>query len=129
MARTKGVSQRQIHTIRSLSRRGYTANQQYRILQANHIGMRRQKLLGYVREFKNRPARPNVEKYTRIRYRHRPIQFDFGKRVILRGKWKGKNKEIEQRDSGSKLKDFVIREMLKAKHGEGWDFRPQVSSQ
>lgn len=125
MTKTKGVSRRQIRAIKSLSRRGYSANRQYRILRANHMGMRRQKLLGYVREFKGQPARPHAEKYTRIRYRHRPISGVFPKRVILRGKWKGKNKEIEKTDTGRNLKDWVIQQMSK---GE-WDARPQVMSQ
>jgi hypothetical protein len=130
MARTKGASRRQLGIIKSMSRRGYTANQINRTLRTKHVGMRRTKLLGYVREFKNRPARSHVERYTRIRYRHAPsIQINLQKRIILKGRWKGKTKEIEQRDSGGRLKDFVMREMSKARHGDGWDARPQVISE
>lgn len=127
MTRTKGVSQRQIRAIRSLSRRGHSANYINRKLKARHMGMRRTKLLGYVREFKNRPARPHVEKYTRMRYRRRPI-IDFGKRVILRGKWKGKNKEIEKTGEGRDLYGWVKDRMVEAKRREGWDSKPQVMS-
>ncbi|GEM_PF-5214805 len=131
MTKTKGVSQRQIRVIRSCARKGWSANRIQQKLRARHIGMRRQKLLGYVREFKGQPARPNVERYTRIRYRPRPpsAQFTFSKRVILRGRWKGKNKQIEKTERGNVLKDWVIREMSKARHGEDWDSRPQVISQ
>jgi hypothetical protein len=131
LTKTKGVSQRQIKAVRSYARKGWSANRIQQKLRARHMGMRRTKLLGYVREFKGQPARPQVEKYTRMKYRHRPVsvQFTFPKTIILRGKWKGKNKEIKQTDRGYSLKDFVMREMAKAKHGEGWDARPQVISQ
>ena len=128
--RSKGVTQRQLGIIKNMARRGYTANRIDRTLRSKHAGMRRSKLLGYVREFKNRPARSHVEKYTRIRYRHAPVlQLNLQKRIILKERWKGKTKEIEQRDSGSKLKDFVMREMSKASHGDGWDSRPNVTSE
>lgn len=48
---------------------------------------------------------------------------------MLKGRWKGEKKEVKQTETGLKLKDFVMREMSKAKHGDGWDARPQVISE
>jgi len=93
--------------------------------------MRRQKLLGYVREFKGQPSRPHVEKYTRTRYRRKPsVGFPqvFPKRVILRGRWKGKTKEIEKTGEGRDLYGWVKDNMIEAKRREGWDSKPQVMS-
>lgn len=52
----------------------------------------------------------------------------FSKKVILRGKWKGETKQIEKTEKGYVLKNWVIEQMGKARHGEGWDARPQVIS-
>lgn len=67
--RPRGVSRQQVDLIRYYSQRGYSANRIQRILQSRHIGMKRQILLRYVREFKGKPLKPSTEKYIPIKYR------------------------------------------------------------
>jgi hypothetical protein len=130
MARTKGVTPRQIAIIRNMSRRGYGANKINRTLRAKHIGMRRTKLLTYVREFKGRSPKPHPERYVRVRYRKTTVPIlQPQKTVILRGTWKHEKKVMQKTERGNVLKDWVIEQMSKAKNHDGWDMRPQVTSE
>lgn len=52
----------------------------------------------------------------------------FRKKVILRGEWKGKLKQIEKTERGAVLKNWVIQQIGDARRGEGWDAKPQVIS-
>ena len=69
MSRKSGVSSKQVNRIRELNARGYSANQIQKELRSEHIGLRRQIILNYTREFRNRPAQANVSKYTPKKYR------------------------------------------------------------
>ena len=69
MSRKSGVSPKQVNRIRELNARGYSANQIQKELRSEHIGLRRQIILNYTREFRNRPAQRNVSKYIPKKYR------------------------------------------------------------
>ena len=69
MSRKSGVSPKQVERIRELNARGYSSNQIQKELRSEHIGLRRQIILNYTREFRNRPAQRNVSKYIPKKYR------------------------------------------------------------
>ena len=69
MSRKSGVSSKQVDRIGELNARGYSSNQIQKELRSEHIGLRRQIILNYVREFRNRPAQRNVTKYIPKKYR------------------------------------------------------------
>jgi hypothetical protein len=59
-----------IDRIRTLARRGKSANQIQRELKSEHRGIRRTQLLAYVREFKGRAPKAEAHlKYTPHKYR------------------------------------------------------------
>ena len=72
MSRKSGVKPQQVNRIRELNARGYSANQIQKELRSEHIGLRRQIILNYTREFRNRPAQKmlvnihlkNIEEFT-----------------------------------------------------------------
>lgn len=92
MTKTKGVSQRQIRLIKYYSHKGYSANQIQRKLRARHIGMRRTRFLGYVREFKRQTPKAHVERYTPRKYRV-VVQLRLPKTICLREDGKAKRKK------------------------------------
>ena len=69
LSRKSGVSSKQVNRIRELNARGYSANQIQKELRSEHIGLRRQIILNYTREFRNKPAQRNVSKYIPKKYR------------------------------------------------------------
>jgi hypothetical protein len=69
LSRKYGVSPKQIERIRELDARRYSANQIQKELRSEHIGLRRQIILNYIREFRNKPAQRNVSKYVPKKYR------------------------------------------------------------
>jgi len=63
------ANKEQVDFIRKEAKRGKSANQIQRDLRAHHMGMRRQKLLEYVRKFKGKSAKVESQRYTPIKYR------------------------------------------------------------
>jgi len=61
-----------VNRIRTLSKQGKSSNEIARQLRREGIGIRRQTILNYVREFKGRPPKPQRYKYIPKKYR-RPI--------------------------------------------------------
>ncbi|MGD0496698.1 MAG: hypothetical protein ABSB28_11800 [Candidatus Bathyarchaeia archaeon] len=154
MAKTKGVSKRQINAIRSYARKGYSANKIQQKLRQRHIGMRRTKLLHYVRQAKHKRARPHVQKHIPREYRRQttytpaPKIGIFAKQIACYGSEHGKSKRIQMFGSGRQLyeamqivskhppkKQFLTisseallespEEFLERGH---WDARPRVES-
>ena len=104
MTKSRGVTQKQLNTIRSMAHKGYSSNRIYRRLKTQHQGMRRTKLLGYVREFKGRPARPSISQYVPRKYRKIiPISFSNQKQVAVYGTVRGKPYRIQMNGSGQEL--------------------------
>lgn len=144
--RKKGVSARQVSRIKELSSQGRPANEIQRTLSREGIGLRRTVTLGYVREFKNKPAPTNSSKNVPRKYRgttaqktwrrrqrdwrrgrvreKRPTKETWGKRVILQGRINGDRVEVTRDGTGKELYDFVKDEI---KNGD-WDHRPKIAS-
>jgi hypothetical protein len=107
-ARTKGVTQKQLATIRRMAQKGYSANRIYRRLKTQHQGMRRTKLLGYVREFKARPPQAHVEKYYPTRrmertHSRKPFGIFIQKQIAAYGTQLGKQKRVQMKGNGREL--------------------------
>ena len=58
------ASKEQVNFIRKEAKEGKSANQIQKDLQERHMGMKRQRLLEYVREFKGQKPRAEPSKYT-----------------------------------------------------------------
>ena len=110
MSRKSGVKPQQVDRIRELSKQGYSTVQIQRTLSREHLGIRRTVLLGYVREFKGRPAQANVRKYTPKKYRriYRPI----GKVVSINGLVNGRSRRINIFANNGRTLRRVIREKI-----------------
>lgn len=116
MARKQGITPKQIDALKRYSRKGYSANKIQRKLRSRHMGMRRTRLLGYVREFKRQKPKPSVAKYTPTKYaqaRMRLPQFG-GKYIAIYGTTRNrkgivKRNRIELSGSGRELYEAVKR--------------------
>ena len=110
MSRKSGVSPKQVNRIRELNARGYSANQIQKELRSEHIGLRRQIILNYTREFRNRPAQRNVSKYIPKKYRkiYRPI----GKVISISGLVHGKVRRINLFANDGRTLGRVLREKI-----------------
>ncbi len=111
MPKKGGASKEQVDRIKADSAKGMSANAIQRDLQAHHMGMKRQKLLGYVREFKGRKPKSEPSKYTPTKYRKKPRKptkvvrrrAPRGKHVAVYGKVDGESKRIQMHGSGREL--------------------------
>lgn len=154
MPKTEAITTKRINAIRSYAHKGYSANKIQQKLRQRHMGMRRTKLLGYVREFKHKQARPHVQKHIPRKYRkstiYRPapkMQL-FQKQIACYGSEHGKSKRIQMSGTGRQLyeamqivskhppkKQFLTisseallespEEYLERGH---WDARPEIES-
>jgi hypothetical protein len=99
------ASPKQIDRIKADVDKGMSANQIQKDLQKNHMGMKRQKLLAYVREFKGQPAPKEPQKYTPTKYRRaRAIpHVEIGKKIAVYGTVHGESKRIQMYGSGRNL--------------------------
>lgn len=110
MSRKSGVKPQQVDRIRELSKQGYSTVQIQRTISREHLGIRRTVLLGYVREFKNRPAQANVSKYIPKKYRryYRPRE----KVISFSGLVHGKHRRINIFAKDGRTLHKVIREKI-----------------
>lgn len=117
------VKTRTVDRIRQLSRKGYTANQIQHKLQQEKIGIRRQTMLKYVREFRHRPPPKHPYRHVPHKYRVPPVII-VGKHVTLRGKHRGERATKSKLGSGKELYRFVRNEM----ESTFWDEKPTIQS-
>jgi len=110
MSRKSGVSPKQVNRIRELNARGYSSNQIQKELRSEHIGLRRQIILNYIREFRNRPVRQNVTKYIPKKYRryYRPRE----KVISFSGLVNGRARRINIFANDGRTLHKVIREKI-----------------
>jgi len=110
LSRKTGVKPQQVNRIRELNVRGYSANQIQKELRSEHIGLRRQIILYYIREFRNRPAQANVSKYTPKKYRrtYRPRE----KVISISGTVHGKTRRINLFANDGRTLRRVLREEI-----------------
>jgi hypothetical protein len=110
LSRKSGVSSKQVNRIRELNARGYSANQIQKELRSENIGLRRQIILNYTREFRNRPAQRNVSKYIPKKYRriYRPI----GKVISLNGLVNGEVRRLNVSAYDGRSLHKVIKEKI-----------------
>jgi hypothetical protein len=99
--RKKGISQQQINRIRELSKQGKNTNQVQRTLSKEGIGLRRQAMLNYVREARNRPVKANTQIYTPIKFRR--TFTPYGKSVAVYGTVNGRPKRVQMSGNGKPL--------------------------
>jgi len=99
---------RQVERIRELSRQGRSANEIQRQLQKEHLGMKRQRLLKYVREFKGRPAPRKPFKYVPIKYRERRRIRIPRKQVAVYGSVNGQSRRVQLYGDGQSLYRAMI---------------------
>lgn len=143
----KGITTKQIDAIRGYSRKGYSANKIQKKLSQRHIGLRRTVLLGYVREFKEKQARPHVERYTPTKYRGAKIGF-FQKQVAAYSTFHGQSRRIQTVGNGQQLMKVMMiasrhppkKQFLTVSAGAfledpwkyvergRWDARPEITS-
>lgn len=107
--RKKGVSTRQIDRIRTLSHEGKSTNQIQRTLSKEGIGLRRQTMLQYVREFRQKAPKANTAIYTRTKYRkaraRREYKREYNRRYRL----------MRKRRVGEEVKSVTVTD---SQHGE-----------
>lgn len=114
MTRKRGATTKQINAIRTYSKKGWSANRIQKKLKQRQMGMRRTKLLGYVREFKHKQARPHVQKHIPRKYRKptpttyarptgKPTIGMFGKQIACYGSKDGRAKRIQMSGTGRQL--------------------------
>ena len=110
MSRKSGVKPQQVNRIKELNARGYSANQIQKELRSEHIGLRRQIILNYTREFRNKPTQKNVSKYIPKKYRriYRPI----GKVISFSGLVNGKVRRINLSAMDGRTLHKVIKEKI-----------------
>lgn len=99
--RKKGISQQQINRIRELSKQGRSTNQIQRTLSKEGLGLRRQTMLNYVREARNRPLKANTQIYTPIKFRR--TFSPYGKGVAVYGAVNGRPKRVQMSGNGKSL--------------------------
>jgi len=109
-SRKKGVSSRQVERIRELTARRYSANQIQKELRRENIGLRRQIILNYTREFRNKPAQRNVGKYIPKKYRriYRPRE----KVISISGLVNGKVRRLNLFAKDGRTLHRVLREKI-----------------
>jgi hypothetical protein len=122
-----------------------TANQIQKDLSQHHMGMRRQKLLGYVREFKGQPPKAEQLKYTPETYARVKRMGFFGKQIAVYGTVHGESRRIQMIGSGKDLYNAMMdiaryppkKRFLTVEAGnvryyldywESWDEHPEISS-
>ena len=110
MSRKSGVKPQQIDRIKELNARGHSANQIQKELRSEHIGLRRQIILNYTREFRNRPTQKNVSKYIPKKYRryYHPRE----KVISLSGTVHGKTRRINLFAIDGRTLRRVLREKI-----------------
>lgn len=148
VSRKRGVTLKQMQAIKQYSRKGFSANKIQKELSHRHMGLRRTVLLGYVREFKEKQAKPHVEKYAPTKYRPAPRIGFLQKQLAVYGTRHGESKRIQMVGSGSQLyramilvsrhpprKQFLTisaEALLDDPHryleGGNWDAHPETSS-
>jgi hypothetical protein len=102
----KGASTKQIDYIKKRSSEGASANRIQKEMQARHMGMKRQRLLKYVREYKGQHKKAEPSKYTPKKYRRlikRKIHYEIGKAVAVYGSVDGESKRVQMKGSGRNL--------------------------
>lgn len=103
------ATREQVDLIRKESREGKTANQIQKDLQSRHMGMRRTRLLGYVREFKGIPPNAEPLKYTPKKLTleervHKQIsERKRGKNVSVYGTVNGESRRVQMYGDGRTL--------------------------
>jgi hypothetical protein len=112
MSRKSGVSPKQINRIRELNAKGYSSNRIQKQLRSEHIGLRRQIILNYTREFRGRPAQKNVSKYIPHKYRKNRTYRPNYKVITISGSVKGKNKKLNIVSSNGKSLHKILREHI-----------------
>jgi hypothetical protein len=150
----KGISPKQIERIRELTKQGYSTTKIQRTLSKEGLGLRRQVMLDYIREYRNQPARNNTQIYIPVKYRqeYRGNTFaSYGKGVACYGTVNGVSKRVQMSGNGKSLyqamklvakhppirkvkflsisANELIRHPKKYLDTEGdWDERPKVKS-
>jgi len=153
------VSREQVDRIREDSRKGMTANQIQKDLQAHHMGMRRKTILGIIREERGKPKRGEEWRYIPTKYQYR-ILADlpevkkermkrtglFGKQIAVYGTVDGKSRRVQLTGTGKDLYRAMLdvakfppkKRFLTAGAGDvhrhldfddRWDKHPKVESQ
>jgi hypothetical protein len=145
-----------VNRIRQLSKRGKSSNEIVRQLRREGIGIRRQTILGYAREFKGRQPKAQPYKYIPRKYltRERRIHIEHEvkqKHIAIYGKVNGISKRIEVSGTGKQLYSILFDAVehppkkrflrtpankLMTIHGRGeyldmreeWDEKPTVTS-
>lgn len=118
--RAKGVKPETVYRIRTLTKEGKSANEIQRQMQKEHLSIRRTRLLGYVREFKNQPLKSESWKYTPEKYRETSRyykdyrRYGFGtesneKQIAVVGSKNGLGKRIHMHGSGHELQEAMMK--------------------
>jgi hypothetical protein len=105
-AKKRAVSQKQIERIRELTRQGYSTTKIQSTLSKEGLGLRRQVMLSYVRENRNRPIKTNTQIYVPVKYRttYKGRTFvAYGKGVACYGTVNGVSKRVQMSGNGKTI--------------------------
>lgn len=109
------ASKEQVNFIRKEAKEGKSANQIQKDLQEHHMGMKRQRLLEYVREYKGQKPKAEPSKYTPKKYRRARVvrHIEIGKKLAVYGSVNWQSRRVQMSGSGKELYSAM---MLVGKH-------------
>jgi hypothetical protein len=106
MSAKKQKTSIQIERIKQLTAQGYSTTQIQGTLSKEGIGLRRQVMLGYVREYRNQPIKANTQDYIPVKYRQQGRSTSFvtyGKGIACYGTVNGVSKRVQMSGNGKSL--------------------------
>jgi len=120
MPKRKGeATKQQKDFIQKRCREGASANQIQKEMQSRHMGIKRQRLLAYVRQYKGQRKKPEPRKYVPHKYRKaravkkyrraRPVKrVEIGKRIAVYGSVGLESRRIQMYGSGRQLYQAML---------------------